>query len=135
MGKYFTILILLNYILSMTTLFISMLKRWSLFTFLKNLLFLAVGINLIILIIGLIIKTLENKKEDESIIDLVVPTESEEEIKQILKEASSLDADDEFKDWTPDNWEKGDWKWLGKLICGRDFHKRKIWRKRKKLKK
>ena len=103
MGKYFTILILLNYILSMTTLFISMLKRWSLFTFLKNLLFLAVGINLIILIIGLIIKTLENKKEDESIIDLVVPTESEEEIKQILKEASSLDADDEFKDWTPDN--------------------------------
>ena len=103
MGKYFTILILLNYILSMTTLFISMLKRWSLFTFLKNLLFLAVGINLILLIIWLIIKTLKNKKTDENIIDLIVPTESEEEIKQILKEASSLDADDEFKDWTPDN--------------------------------
>ena len=103
MGKYFTILILLNYILSMTTLFISMLKRWSLFTFLKNLLFLAVGINLILLIIWLIIKTLKNKKTDENIIDLIVPTESEEEIKQILKEASSLDADDEFKDWTSDN--------------------------------
>ena len=103
MGKYFTILILLNYILSMTTLFISMLKRWSLFTFLKNLLFLAVGINLILLIIWLIIKTLKNKKTDESIIDLIVPTESEEEIKQILKEASSLDEDEEFKDWTPDN--------------------------------
>ena len=88
MGKYFTILILLNYILSMTTLFISMLKRWSLFTFLKNLLFLAVGINLILLIIWLIIKTLKNKKTDENIIDLIVPTESEEEIKQILKEAS-----------------------------------------------
>ena len=86
MGKYFTILILLNYILSMTTLFISMLKRWSLFTFLKNLLFLAVGINLILLIIWLIIKTLKNKKTDENIIDLIVPTESEEEIKQILKE-------------------------------------------------
>ena len=108
MGKYFTILILLNYILSMTTLFISMLKRWSLFTFLKNLLFLAVGINLILLIIWLIIKTLKNKKTDENIIDLIVPTESEEEIKQILKEASSLDEDEEFKDWTPDNWEKGD---------------------------
>ncbi|MBP8763113.1 hypothetical protein SAMN02745120_0435 [Acetoanaerobium noterae] len=103
MGKYFTILILLNYILSMTTLFISMLKRWSLFTFLKNLLFLAVGINLILLIIWLIIKTLKNKKTDENIIDLIVPTESEEEIKQILKEASSLDEDEEFKDWTPDN--------------------------------
>ena len=103
MGKYFTILILLNYILSMTTLFISMLKRWSLFTFLKNLLFLAVGINLILLIIWLIIKTLKNKKTDENIIDLIVPTESEEEIKQILKEASSLDGDEEFKDWTPDN--------------------------------
>ena len=103
MGKYFTILILLNYILSMTTLFISMIKRWSLFTFLKNLLFLAVGINLILLIIWLIIKTLKNKKTDESIIDLIVPTESEEEIKQILKEASSLDEDEEFKDWTPDN--------------------------------
>ena len=64
MGKYFTILILLNYILSMTTLFISMLKRWSLFTFLKNLLFLAVGINLILLIIWLIIKTLKNKKTE-----------------------------------------------------------------------
>lgn len=93
MGKYFTILILLNYILSMTTLFISMLKRWSLFTFLKNLLFLAVGINLILLIIWLIIKTLKNKKTDENIIDLIVPTESEEEIKQILKEASSLDEE------------------------------------------
>ena len=103
MGKYFTILILLNYILSMTTLFISMLKRWSLFTFLKNLLFLAVGINLILLIIWLIIKTLKNKKTDENIIDFIVPTESEEEIKQILKEASSLDEDEEFKDWTPDN--------------------------------
>ena len=103
MGKYFTILILLNYILSMTTLFISMLKRWSLFTFLKNLLFLAVGINLILLIIWLIIKTLKNKKTDENIIDLIVPTESEEEIKQILKEASSLDEDEEFKDWTPDS--------------------------------
>ena len=103
MGKYFTILILLNYILSMTTLFISMLKRWILFTFLKNLLFLAVGINLILLIIWLIIKTLKNKKTDENIIDLIVPTESEEEIKQILKEASSLDEDEEFKDWTPDN--------------------------------
>ena len=103
MGKYFTILILLNYILSMTTLFISMLKRWSLFTFLKNLLFLAVGINLILLIIWLIIKTLKNKKTDENIIDLIVPTESEEEIKQILKEASSLDEDEEFIDWTPDN--------------------------------
>ncbi|WP_347350962.1 hypothetical protein [Acetoanaerobium noterae] len=103
MGKYFTILILLNYILSMTTLFISMLKRWSLFTFLKNLLFLAVGINLILLIIWLIIKTLKNKKTYENIIDLIVPTESEEEIKQILKEASSLDEDEEFKDWTPDN--------------------------------
>ena len=103
MGKYFTILILLNYILSMTTLFISMLKRWSLFTFLKNLLFLAVGINLILLIIWLIIKTLKNKKTDENIFDLIVPTESEEEIKQILKEASSLDEDEEFKDWTPDN--------------------------------
>lgn len=103
MGKYFTILILLNYILSMTTLFISMLKRWSLFTFLKKLLFLAVGINLILLIIWLIIKTLKNKKTDENIIDLIVPTESEEEIKQILKEASSLDEDEEFKDWTPDN--------------------------------
>lgn len=103
MGKYFTILILLNYILSMTTLFISMIKRWSLFTFLKNLLFLAVGINLILLIIWLIIKTLKNKKTDENIIDLIVPTESEEEIKQILKEASSLDEDEEFKDWTPDN--------------------------------
>jgi len=103
MGKYFTILILLNYILSMTTLFISMLKRWSLFTFLKNLLFLAVGINLILLIIWLIIKTLKNKKTDENIIDLIVPTESEEEIKQILKEASSLGEDEEFKDWTPDN--------------------------------
>ena len=103
MGKYFTILILLNYILSMTTLFISMLKRWSLFTFLKNLLFLAVGINLILLIIWLIIKTLKNKNTDENIIDLIVPTESEEEIKQILKEASSLDEDEEFKDWTPDN--------------------------------
>ena len=103
MGKYFTILILSNYILSMTTLFISMLKRWSLFTFLKNLLFLAVGINLILLIIWLIIKTLKNKKTDENIIDLIVPTESEEEIKQILKEASSLDEDEEFKDWTPDN--------------------------------
>ena len=103
MGKYFTILILLNYILSMTTLFISMLKRWSLFTFLKNLLFLAVGINLILLIIWLIIKTLKNKKTDENIIDLIVPTESEEEIKQILKGASSLDEDEEFKDWTPDN--------------------------------
>ena len=103
MGKYFTILILLNYILSMTTLFISMLKRWSLFTFLKNLLFLAVGINLILLIIWLIIMTLKNKKTDENIIDLIVPTESEEEIKQILKEASSLDEDEEFKDWTPDN--------------------------------
>ena len=103
MGKYFTILILLNYILSMTTLFISMLKRWSLFTFLNNLLFLAVGINLILLIIWLIIKTLKNKKTDENIIDLIVPTESEEEIKQILKEASSLDEDEEFKDWTPDN--------------------------------
>ena len=103
MGKYFTILILLNYILSMTTLFISMLKRWSLFTFLKNLLFLAVGINLILLIIWLIIKTLKNKKTDENIIDLIVPTESEEEIKQILKEASSLDEDEEFKDWAPDN--------------------------------
>ena len=103
MGKYFTILILLNYILSMTTLFISMLKRWSLFTFLKDLLFLAVGINLILLIIWLIIKTLKNKKTDENIIDLIVPTESEEEIKQILKEASSLDEDEEFKDWTPDN--------------------------------
>ena len=103
MGKYFTILILLNYILSMTTLFISMLKRWSLFTFLKNLLILAVGINLILLIIWLIIKTLKNKKTDENIIDLIVPTESEEEIKQILKEASSLDEDEEFKDWTPDN--------------------------------
>ena len=103
MGKYFTILILLNYILSMTTLFISMLKRWSLFTFLKNLLFLAVGINLILLIIWLIIKTLKNKKTDENIIDLIVPTESEEEIQQILKEASSLDEDEEFKDWTPDN--------------------------------
>lgn len=103
MGKYFTILILLNYILSMTTLFISMLKRWSLFTFLKNLLFLAVGINLILLIIWLIIKTLKNKKTDENIIDLIVPTESEEEIKQILKEASSLDEDEEFKDWSPDN--------------------------------
>lgn len=103
MGKYFTILILLNYILSMTTLFISMLKRWSLFTFLKNLLFLAVGINLILLIIWLIIKTLKNKKTDENIIDLIVHTESEEEIKQILKEASSLDEDEEFKDWTPDN--------------------------------
>ena len=103
MGKYFTILILLNYILSMTTLFISMLKRWSLFTFLKNLLFLAVGINLILLVIWLIIKTLKNKKTDENIIDLIVPTESEEEIKQILKEASSLDEDEEFKDWTPDN--------------------------------
>ncbi|MPN62388.1 hypothetical protein SDC9_210135 [bioreactor metagenome] len=87
----------------MTTLFISMLKRWSLFTFLKNLLFLAVGINLILLIIWLIIKTLKNKKTDENIIDLIVPTESEEEIKQILKEASSLDEDEEFKDWTPDN--------------------------------
>ena len=103
MGKYFTILILLNYILSMTTLFITRLKRWSLFTFLKNLLFLAVGINLILLIIWLIIKTLKNKKTDENIIDLIVPTESEEEIKQILKEASSLDEDEEFKDWTPDN--------------------------------
>ncbi|WP_313568205.1 hypothetical protein [Acetoanaerobium noterae] len=103
MEKYFTILILLNYILSMTTLFISMLKRWSLFTFLKNLLFLAVGINLILLIIWLIIKTLKNKKTDENIIDLIVPTESEEEIKQILKEASSLDEDEEFKNWTPDN--------------------------------
>ena len=103
MGKYFTILILLNYILSMTTLFISMLQRWSLFTFLKNLLFLAVGINLILLIIWLIIKTLKNKNTDENIIDLIVPTESEEEIKQILKEASSLDEDEEFKDWTPDN--------------------------------
>ena len=103
MGKYFTILILLNYILSMTTLFISMLNRLSLFTFLKNLLFLAVGINLILLIIWLIIKTLKNKKTDENIIDLIVPTESEEEIKQILKEASSLDEDEEFKDWTPDN--------------------------------
>lgn len=103
MGKYFTILILLNYVLSMTTLFISMLKRWSLFTFLKNLLFLAVGINLILLIIWLIIKTLKNKKTDENIIDLIVPTESEEEIKQILKEASSLGEDEEFKDWTPDN--------------------------------
>ena len=91
MGKYFTILILLNYILSMTTLFISMPKRWSLFTFLKNLLFLAVGINLILLIIWLIIKTLKNKKTDENIIDLIVPTESEEEIKHILKDASSLD--------------------------------------------
>jgi hypothetical protein len=80
-----------------------MLKRWSLFTFLKNLLFLAVGINLILLIIWLIIKTLKNKKTDENIIDLIVPTESEEEIKQILKEASSLDEDEEFKDWTPDN--------------------------------
>ena len=87
----------------MTTLFISMLKRWSLFTFLKNLLTLAVGINLILLIIWLIIKTLKNKKTDENIIDLIVPTESEEEIKQILKEASSLDEDEEFKDWTPDN--------------------------------
>ena len=87
----------------MTTLFISMLKRWSLFTFLKNLLFLAVGINLILLIIWLIIKTLKNKNTDENIIDLIVPTESEEEIKQILKEASSLDEDEEFKDWTPDN--------------------------------
>ena len=66
-------------------------------------LFQKVQSNLIILIIWLIIKTLSNKKEDESIIDLIVPTESEEEIKQILKEASSLDADDEFKDWTPDN--------------------------------
>jgi len=80
-----------------------MLKRWSLFTFLKNLLFLAVGINLILLIIWLIIKTLKNKKTDENIIDLIVPTESEEEIKQILKEASSLGEDEEFKDWTPDN--------------------------------
>ncbi len=103
MGKYFMLWILLNYILSMTILFISLLKHWSLFIFLKNIIFLAVGINLIILIIWLIIKTLSNKKEDESIIDLIVPTESEEEIKQILKEASSLDADDEFKDWTPDN--------------------------------
>lgn len=103
MGKYFMLWILLNYILSMTILFISLLKRWSLFTFLKNLLFLAVGINLILLIIWLIIKTLKNKKTDENIIDLIVPTESEEEIKQILKEASSLDEDEEFKDWTPDN--------------------------------
>lgn len=47
-----------------------------------------------------VIKTLKNKKTDENIIDLIVPTESEEEIKQILKEASSLDEDEEFKDWT-----------------------------------
>lgn len=103
MGKYFMLLILLNYILSMTTLFISMLKSWSLFTFLKNLLFLVVGINLILFIIWQMIKTLKNKKADENIIDLIVPTESEEELKQILKEASSLDEDEEFKDWTPDN--------------------------------
>ena len=103
MGKYFMLLILLNYILSMTTLFISMLKSWSLFTFLKNLLFLVVGINLILFIIWQMIKTLKNKKADENIIDLIVPTESEEELKQILKEASSLYEDEEFKDWTPDN--------------------------------
>ncbi len=107
MEKYFMMWILLNYIFSMTILFITMLKQWNLFKFLSTILILTVGINLIVLVISLMIRTLNKKQKEENVIDMLIPSETEDEIKEILKEASQIDEneienEDEFRDWTPE---------------------------------
>ncbi len=107
MEKYFMIWVLVNYILSITILFISMLKHWGLFTFLKNGFNLVIGANLILVLLYLIIKILNQKKESKNVIDMIIPPESEDEGKQILKEASQMESanesESEFQDWTPEN--------------------------------
>ncbi len=106
MGNYFIIWILINYILSITILFISIFKHWSLLIFLKNMAYLVIGTNLIFIIISMIKKTINKDNEPEHVIDMVIPLESEDEGKQILKEASQLDSANEsgseFEDWTPE---------------------------------
>lgn len=107
MEKYVMIWVLVNYIFSIAILFVSILKHWSLFTFLKNGFYLVAGANLILIILSLIIKTFNEKNESEQIIDMIIPSESEDEGKQILKEASQLESanesESEFQDWTPEN--------------------------------
>ncbi len=93
---------LLNYLAAVSMLFLSLLRSWTMMTFLKNIFFLLIFMNTIIAIIIFIIKILDQPQILNKM-DIVI-ADDEKQVKDLLKQASQLQNeqdDDSFNEWNP----------------------------------
>lgn len=101
------VVVLTNYIISILILFISLAKGLELSRFIVHLLVGVLGLNIIILILFFVGKTLMQRKESTFELEI---NGTEDEIKEILRETSAIENQDdkninepEFEEWTPNN--------------------------------
>lgn len=96
------IITLLNYLAAVSMLFLSVLRSWTIMTFLKNILFLLFFLNMIIAIIVFIIRILSQPQSQKKL-DIVIE-DDEDHLKDLLKQASQLQNEEDeenFKEWNP----------------------------------